>query len=113
QEQNHDQQQNGERGMVEDQVFGPGDDLGPEDHSKNRKNTEANEPAANDRQQEEEKAHFKNSGGEDKELEGSRRRQHCRDHQGQELLAFKAVADAPQLGLIDTLEQKQLTPGAA
>src|SRR5262249_36745115 len=64
-------------------------------------------------QHETRQSHLKNARGKNKQFERCRWGQRGGKHQGQELLALKAVADALQLGFINTFEQEQLTSGPA
>src|SRR6267378_5746655 len=103
----------GRSAMVCNHRTGSRHNLGSEDDGEYRQNAEAQQASAEDRRQELKGLHFKDSGGENQQLEGGGWGQHGRDHQGQELLLFKAVAEPQQPGLVDAFEQKQLAAGAS
>src|SRR6266700_2390570 len=95
------------------EIFGFGHDLGAKKNSQDRQNAKADEASTDDGGQEVGHLHLEHAGGEDEQLEWRRRRQHGGDHQGQELLPFKAVADALQSCLADSFQQKQLASRAS
>src|ERR1700733_1383569 len=95
------------------QCLGFSYNLWAKDHGKNGQRAEAHQASAEDSQQKRDWLHLKYSGGEDKQLERRRRREHGRHHQGKKFLLFKTVTDALELGFVEALEQEQFAAGAA
>src|SRR6266849_6965403 len=89
-----------------------GHDLGTKKNGQDRQDAKSNQSSADNGGEEVKNLHLKYAGGEDKQLERRWWRQHGRNHQGQELLPFKAVANALQSCLADSFQHKQLAAGA-
>jgi hypothetical protein len=77
-----------------------------------RADQELRELAAEDGKEKGNGLHLEDTGGELEELERGGRREHGRDHDGEELLALEAVADALVAFAVDALEEKELAAGA-
>src|ERR1700682_3230281 len=105
--------QDQQRRVMREHVLGPGDDLRTEDYRKDGQHAETQQTAAEDSQKKLRDLHFKHACRKNEELERRRRRQHGGDHQGEKLLALKAVADALEFGFVDALQQKQFAAGPA
>src|SRR5205807_51300 len=96
-----------------DQGLGESDDLRAEDYGEDGEDPESQYASQAYGQEELQHLHLKYSGGKNEQLEGCRWRKHGGNHQGQEFLLFKAIADAFQPGFTDALQQKELASGAS
>ncbi len=86
---------------------------GPYTIDEDRLDEEAHELARGDGEKVGDDAHLEDAGAELEELDRHGRRAHGGQHDGEELLLFKAVPQALVALAVDALEQKELAAGAA
>ena len=89
------------------------DDARTEAYDQKSKRRKSNNASGQDGQQKEIRPHLEYAGRQKKQFERGRRRQHRRNHHGEEFLAFEAVAHALEALAVDMLKQQQFASGSA
>src|SRR5438045_2923985 len=99
--------------MMTEQCLDERDDLRAKDDGEYRKDAEAHHTSQKHGQQKMQGLHFKNSCRKNKKLEWCGWRKRGGNHQRQEFLLFKAVADSLQARLADPFQEEEFAASAS